>query len=100
MDFRRCRGDRGQRRIEDNLRGDGQSDERIRAIVDGQSQTDPTFQSQRLDTRLTAKEVRKQLIEQKGYRDEELPGEEAIRRRINALGYKLRPVRKSQPKKR
>ena len=72
----------------------------IRAIVDGQSQTDPTFQSQRLYTRLTAKEVRKQLIEQKGYRDEELPGEEAIRRRINALGYKLRPVRKSQPKKR
>ena len=72
----------------------------IRAMVDGQSQTDPTFQSQRLYTRLTAKVVRQQLIEQKGYADEELPCEDAIRRRINALGYTLRPVRKSQPKKR
>ena len=72
----------------------------IRAIVDGQSQTDPTFQSQRLYTRLTAKAVRQQLIEQKGYTDEELPCEDVIRRRINALGYTLRPVRKSQPQKR
>ena len=72
----------------------------IRAIVDGQSQTDPTFQSQRLYTRLTAKAVREQLIEQKGYTDTELPGEETIRVKINDLGYSLRPVRKSQPKKR
>lgn len=72
----------------------------IRDIVDGQSQTDPTFQTQRLYTRLTVKEVRKQLVEQKGYRDGELPGEEAFRLRINTMGYKLRPVRKSQPKKR
>jgi hypothetical protein len=72
----------------------------IQAIVDGQSQTDPTFQSQRLYTRLTAKEVRQQLIEQHGYTHEELPSEDAIRRRINVLGYTLRAVRKSQPKKR
>ncbi len=72
----------------------------IRAVVDGQSQTDPTFQSQRLYTRLTAKAVRQQLIEQHEYTNEELPCEDAIRRRINALGYTLRPVRKSQPKKR
>jgi len=88
---------RGRKRAEEhlpNLLAD------IRAIVDGQSQTDPTFQSQRLYTRLTAKEVRQQLIEQKGYADEELPGEETIRVKINALGYSLRPVRKSQPKKR
>ena len=67
--------------------------------MDGQSQTDPTFQSQRLYTRLTAKEIRRQLIEQKGYSDEELPSEETIRLRINELGYRLRAVRKSQPKK-
>jgi hypothetical protein len=72
----------------------------IRGMVDGQSQTDPTFQSQRLYTRLTAKAVRQQLIEQKGYTDEDLPCEDAIRRRINALGYTLRSVRKSQPQKR
>lgn len=72
----------------------------MRTIVDGQSQTDATFRSMRLYTRLTAKEVRQQLIEQKGYSDEELPTEETIRVKINDLGYYLRPVRKSQPKKR
>jgi hypothetical protein len=88
---------RGRKSIEERL---PKLREDIRAIVDGQSQTDPTFQSQRLYTRLSAREVRQQLIEQKGYSDEELPSEETIRVRINNLGYELRPVRKSQPKKR
>lgn len=90
-------GARGRKRVEARL---PKLREDIRAIVDGQSQTDPTFQSQRLYTRLTAREVRQQLIEQKGYTDVELPSEETIRVRINELGYGLRPVRKSQPKKR
>src|ERR1700722_2959722 len=34
----------------------------IKAIVDAQCQTDPSFQTQRLYTRLTAARVRKQLI--------------------------------------
>ena len=38
----------------------------IKEIVDGWSQTDPTFRTTRLYTRITAKEVRQQLIEQKG----------------------------------
>ena len=71
----------------------------IQAIVDGQSQTDPTFQTTRLYTRLSASEVRKQLIVQKGYTDKELPTEETIRVKLNALGYKLRAVQKSRPKK-
>lgn len=71
----------------------------IQAIVDGQSQTDPTFQTTRLYTRLSAAEVRKQLIAQKGYTDEELPTEETIRVKLNDLGYKLRAVQKSRPKK-
>jgi hypothetical protein len=71
----------------------------IRAIVDGQSQTDPTFQSNRLYTRLSANEVRRQLIQQKGYSDDELPTEETIRVKLNALGYKLRAVQKSRPQK-
>jgi len=87
---------RGRKRVETRL---PKLREDIQAIVDGQSQTDPTFQSQRLYTRLTAKEVRRQLIEQKGYTDEALPSEETIRLRINELGYGLRAVRKSQPKK-
>ena len=71
----------------------------IRAMVDGQSQTDPTFQSHRLSTRLSAAEVRKQLIVQKGYRDEELPSAETVRVKLNALGYRLRAGQKSRPQK-
>jgi hypothetical protein len=73
--------------------------EDLRAIVDEQSQTDPTFQSVRLYTRLSAAEVRRQLIQQQGYTDEELPSEETIRVRLNQSGYKLRAIQKSRPQK-
>jgi hypothetical protein len=72
----------------------------IKAIVDGQCQIDPSFQTQRLYTRLTAATVRKQLIEQKGYREDELPTAETIRCKIHQLGYRLRKVQKCRPKKR
>lgn len=87
---------RGRKRAEEhlpNLLDD------ITAIVEGQSQTDPTFQTTRLYTRLSAAEVRRQLIEQKGYTDSELPTQEIIRQRLHELGYRLRPVQKSQPQK-
>lgn len=71
----------------------------IRAIVDGQSQTDPTFHSTRLYTRLSVAEVRRQLIQQKGYTDEQLPTEETIRVKLNQMGYKLRAIQKSRPQK-
>ena len=74
--------------------------EDIKAIVDGQSQTDPQFRNNRLYTRLTAGEVRRQLLAQKGYQDAELPCEEGIRQRLNCLGYHPKKVRKSLPKKR
>ena len=69
----------------------------LRAIADGQSQADPTFRSNRLYTRLSAAEVRRQLIQQKGYIT--LPSEETIRVKLNALGYRLRSVQKSRPQK-
>ena len=72
----------------------------IRAIVDGQSQTDPQFRNNRLYTRLTAAEVRRQLIAHKGYTDAELPCEESLRQRLTHLGYHPKKVQKSQPKKR
>jgi len=72
----------------------------IKAIVDGQCQIDSSFQTQRLYTRLTAATVRKQLIEQKGYTDDELPSVETIRCKIHQLGYRLRKVAKCKPKKR
>jgi hypothetical protein len=63
-------GARGRKLAEErlpNLLGD------IRAIVDGQSQTDPQFKNNRLYTRLSAPAVRCQLIARFGYREEELP---------------------------
>lgn len=71
----------------------------IENIVDSQSQTDPTFKSQRLYTRLGATEVKKQLIERYGYSDEDLPTSETIRLKLNELGYNLRRVAKVQPQK-
>lgn len=71
----------------------------IRAIAEPQTQVDPTLTSPRLYTRLSAAEVRRQLITQKGYRDAELPSEEVIRQRLNQLGYRLKRVAKTKPQK-
>ncbi len=87
---------RGRKRAEErlpNLLAD------IKAIVDGQSQTDARFESSRLYTRLSAAQVRQQLKVQKGYTDAELPCQETIRVKLNALGYRLRSVQKSVPQK-
>lgn len=73
--------------------------EDIKNLVDTQSQTDPTFKSQRLYTRLSAAEVRKQLIEKYGYNNEDLPTSETIRLKLNNLGYKLNRVAKVKPQK-
>src|SRR4029453_16736988 len=71
----------------------------IRAIVDGQSQADPQFRTTRLYTRLSAAEVRRQLIAHKGYTDIALPTVETIGTKLNALGYYPKKVAKSQPPK-
>src|SRR5438874_12978323 len=87
---------RGRKRSDDhlpNLLND------ITAIVDSQSQADPQFRTTRLYTRLTAAEVRRQLIAQKGYSDEELPTAETIATKLNMLGYYPKKVAKSHPQK-
>jgi hypothetical protein len=87
---------RGRKRAEDhlpNLLTD------IKAIVDSQSQTDPQFRTNRLYTRLTAAEVRRQLIAQKGYTHADLPTAETIGTKLNDLGYYPTKVAKSQPQK-
>jgi len=89
-------GARGRKRAEEhvpNLLKD------IQEIVDGQSQTDPSFESNHLYTRLSAAAVRQALITQKGYRAEELPSQETIRVKLNALDYTLRSVKKTVPQK-
>jgi hypothetical protein len=72
----------------------------LEAIVTGQSQADPSFRTTRLYTRLTAAEVRRQLIAQKGYTDAELPTVQTIGAKRNALGYHPQTVAKSKPQKR
>ncbi len=71
----------------------------IKTLVDAQCQTDPTFKTQRLYTRLTAATVREQLIKQMGYRARQLPTEETIRCKLHQLGYHLTKVQKCKPKK-
>ncbi len=66
----------------------------IKMIADTESQTDPTFKTTRLYIRLSASTVREQLIAVKGYKDEELPGEETIRNKLNKLGYHPKKVKK------
>ena len=72
----------------------------IRAIVDSQRQADPQFGSRRLYTRLSAAEVRRQLIAEKGYMDGGLPTAETIGVKLNALGYTRKRVAKTHPQKR
>lgn len=71
----------------------------IKDIIDLQSQTDPNFKTTRLFTRLTIKEVRNQLILQKGYTNDELPTNQTLNNKVNQLGYKLKKVQKTKPLK-
>ena len=71
----------------------------IRAIVDGQSQADPKFQTGRLFTRISAAEVRRQLIATKRYTDKQLPTQQTINRKLNLLGFRLTKVAKCRPPK-
>jgi hypothetical protein len=71
----------------------------IRAIADGQSQVDPKFQTDRLFTRISAAEVRRQLIASKGYTDEQLPTQQTINTKLNLLGFRLTKVAKCRPQK-
>jgi DDE family transposase len=87
---------RGRKRAEDHLPSLLND---ITAIVDSQSQTDPQFRTTRLYTRLSAAEVRRQLIVQKGYTDDALPAVQTLTTKLNALGYYPKKVAKSQPQK-
>src|SRR5499426_4446670 len=87
---------RGRKRVEDHLPtllAD------IKAIVDSQSQTDPQFRTTRLYTRLSAAEIRRQLIAQHGYADDALPTVQTLTTKLNVLGYYPKKVAKSQPQK-
>lgn len=87
--------DRGRKPFEEKMPG-LLSD--IKDIVDGASQIDPKFTSTRLYTRLSAKEVRKQLL-MRGYGDKSLPSNQTLWNKLHKLGYKRKKVAKTKPKK-
>ena len=71
----------------------------IRSIADAHSQADPKFQTDRLFTRISAAEVRRQLIAAKGDTDAELPTQQTIDAKLNRLGFRLIRVAKCRPQK-
>jgi hypothetical protein len=71
----------------------------IKSIVDPVSQIDPTFRTDQNYCPLTAGEVRRRLIDDKNYTDDELPTERTIRSKLNELGFKPQKVAKSKPLK-
>lgn len=92
--------------VEVHKRGDKKTEEKlpdlerdIKAIVEPHSQVDPKFKTSLMYTRITAKAVRKALLDCKGYTDQELPTERTISNILNRLGYTLKRVQKTKPKK-
>ena len=58
----------------------------IQAILESDAETDALTRS----IGLSAPEVRRRLVQARGYRDEELPTSETIRKKIRGLGYHFR----------
>jgi len=92
--------------VEVHKRGDKKTEEKlpnieqdIKAIVEPHSQVDPKFKTSLIYTRITAKAVRKALLDSKGYTNQELPTERTISNILNRLGYTLKPVLKTKPQK-
>ena len=71
----------------------------IRGLVQDHLQTDYTFQTTQLFCRLTASEIRRQLIDRKGYAHAQLPCVRTIASKLNDLGFRLRLVAKNRPQK-
>ena len=88
---------RGRLRAEEHW---PQLEQDLREIVQPDSQIDPSFKTQRLYTRLSAAEVRQPLIRQRGYAETNVPCRRTVSTKLNELGFHLRKVAKSKPKKR
>lgn len=89
-------GRRGARRSEDK---DPRLAEDIRAIVEPRTYADPELKSSRRYSNLSAAEVLAALRTDKGYHEDDLPSERAMRDILNRLGYRLKRVQKGKPLK-
>ena len=87
---------RGNKKIEDK---NPQLIDDILELVEPKSQVDPQFKNSFIYTRITGEGVLRELIEKKGYKEEDLPCVRTIRNILNRQGYKMRRVQKSKPQK-
>lgn len=71
----------------------------IRALADPHSQADAHLKTALAYTRLSARSVRRALVAEKGWAEEELPAERTMTTILNRLGYRLRSVTKTRPEK-
>lgn len=71
---------------------------RLRELAEADAQQEPTFQTTIAYTRLTASEAIKQLQSQ-GFSGKEIPAASTMAVILNRMGYRLRNVVKSKPKK-
>lgn len=87
---------RGNRKTEEKIPG---LVEDIQSITDPGSQAAPRLETPFAYTRITAKAVRKALIDVKRYTNEQLPCENTIGNILNRSGYRLKRVQKTKPVK-
>lgn len=76
-----------------------QLEQDIRHLVDPESQADPQLRNTFSYARITASAVRKKLIDEKGWQEEQLPKERTFCNMLNRMGYKLHKVQKTTPEK-
>jgi len=67
-------------------------------LAEAHAQQDLSFTTEVAFTRLTAEEALKQL-RKRGFTDDQLPANGTMAKILDRLGYRLRPVVKSKPKK-
>jgi len=73
--------------------------EDIKKSIEPECQTDPSFNTCRSYTRITAEEVRKRSIETYSYNEKSTPCARTISTELNESGCSLKKVRKTKPQK-
>ncbi len=71
----------------------------IRDIVEPKTQADPELKSTRRYTNLSAAELRRAIIDQKGWSEADLPAEHTLRDILNRMNYRLKRIQKGRPLK-
>jgi hypothetical protein len=67
-------------------------------LAEAHAQQDPTFRTSLTYTRLTA-QAALQVLNEQGYREEQLPSPSTMADVLNRLGFRLRKVVKAKPQK-